>query len=392
MTNSFSVLFLSSWYPTIEYPTHGIFIRNHALALSKYCQVIVIYVYSSQEINTTEFEHTQTGNLDEYILAFPKSKIPVLKPIVHFFKYLYYYYRLSKLVKKHYQNIKFAQINVIYPVSLFFPLIKKILRIKHYTVFEQWTGYLKEDNLYKGFIQKWVTKDIIKNADKVWCLCEYQKAAMLNHGLNASYEIMGNVVNTEFFKPIEKSANSKDKKTFIHISTLDDRQKNISGILRVFSELEKEGHSFELIIIGGTTENIQKCREIAQHYHLQNVKFKGIVPQNELPTYLHNADALVMFSNYETFCVVVYEAISTGTYVISTNVADLDKVITEKYGCLIPPKDEKGLKDAILKVLHNKVPKSSSTEAHQWIKSHFSSEVIGKKLYDYYSTRILQEK
>jgi hypothetical protein len=35
MTNSFSVLFLSSWYPTIEYPTHGIFIRNHALALSK---------------------------------------------------------------------------------------------------------------------------------------------------------------------------------------------------------------------------------------------------------------------------------------------------------------------------------------------------------------------
>lgn len=392
MTNPFSVLFLTSWYPTHEYPTHGIFIRNLALALSKYCQVIVIYVYSSQEIETIEFEHTQTANLNEYIVAFPKSKIPVLKTIIHFFKYLYYYYRLCKLVKKHYQNISFAQINVIYPVSLFFLMIKRILRIRHYTVFEQWTGYLKEDNLYKGFVQKWITKNIVKNAEKVWCLCEYQKKAMQQHGLEASYEIMGNVVDTECFKPTEKPIRSNDKKTFLHISTLDDRQKNISGILKVFSELEKEGYQFELIVIGGTSENIQKAEKIARHYQLQNVKFKGIVPQNELPTYVNNADALVMFSNYETFCVVVYEAISTGTYVISTNVADLDKVVTEKYGCLIPPNDEKQLKDAILKVLQNKIPKSSPTEAYQWIKSHFSSEVIGKKLYNYYSTKILQEK
>ncbi|GIV29098.1 MAG: hypothetical protein KatS3mg028_0164 [Bacteroidia bacterium] len=41
------------------------------------------------------------------------------------------------------------------------------------------------------------------------------------------------------------------EKTFLHISTLDDRQKNISGILRAFADIEKQGHDFQLIIIGG---------------------------------------------------------------------------------------------------------------------------------------------
>lgn len=85
MNNLFNVLFLTSWYPVPEYPTHGIFIRNHAKALAHYSNVIVLYVYSSEEIKEVTFEHGQTGNLNEYIIAFPKSKIPFFKNILHFF-------------------------------------------------------------------------------------------------------------------------------------------------------------------------------------------------------------------------------------------------------------------------------------------------------------------
>lgn len=382
MNNSLNVLFLASWYPAPEYPTHGIFIRNHAKALAHYCHVIVMYVYSSDEINETVLEHTQTNNLDEYIVAFPKSKIPFLKNIIHLFKYIYYYYKLSRLVKKHFSKIHFAQINVVYPVALFFPLIKKLFKIKTYTVFEQWTGYLKEDNLYNGLLRKTVTRQIISKASKVWCLCEYQRDSMLAHQLSGNYEILGNVVNTELFA-CKRTPHSK--KRFIHVSTLDDRQKNISGILRVFKELENEGYDFELIVIGGKGDNLKNAIQYARHIGLKNAVFKGILPQEDLPKWYQSADALVMFSNYETFCVAVYEALSCGTYVITTNVADLDKIITDKFGAVVLPGNEMQLKEAVQKVLEGKIT-CASEEAHNLIEQHFSEIQIGKKLFEYYSS------
>lgn len=385
MNNShFSVLFLTSWYPTTEYPTHGVFIRNHARALSHYCRVIVIYVYSSNELKDVTLEHSEHNNLHEYILAFPKSKIPILKHIIHFIKYAYYYYRLAKLIRKHFNDIRHIQVNVIYPVSLFLPIIQSILRIQSYTILEQWTGYLKEDNTYKGFLRKWITKYTVQKARKIWTLCKYHQQSMIQHQLIGNYDIMPNVVNTDIFQP-PKSKTSKSKKTFIHISTLDNRQKNINGILRVFKEIENKGYDYDLTIIGGQNDYLQKAREYAQILNLKNVTFKGIIPQEQLVKYYQSADALIMFSNYETFCVVVYEAISCGTYVISSRVADLEKIMSEKYGKIIEPGNDTQLLQAIIDVIENKVSIHPS-DGHQLIEQHFSEKQVGKKLFEYYSS------
>lgn len=382
MNNSFSVVFIASWYPSIDDPTLGIFIRNHAKGLSHFCNVIVLYVYSSDNVKNVTLEHTSSDNLNEYIISFPKSKIPVLKNIIHFSKYLYYYYRLSRLAKKHFNNIRFIQINVIYPVALFFFIVKKILNVKYYTVFEQWSGYLKEDNRYQGIIRKWITKKIIKNASKIWCLCEYQKRAMIEKGLIGNYNVLGNTVNTDIFQ-LKRNNNKNKVKKFIHVSSLSNREKNIFGILKVFSELEKEGYAFELIMIGGTEEYLKEAKTFASSVNLSQVIFTGIIEQGDLPNYYQSADALVMFSNYETFCVAIYEALSCGTYVITTNVADLDKIISPDIGKIIQPKDEGALKRAILEVLENKV-NCNSEKAHSIIENNFSEKVIGKKFYDYY--------
>jgi glycosyltransferase involved in cell wall biosynthesis len=381
MSNSFSVLFLTSWYPTDEYPTHGIFIRNHAKALSRYCNVIVIYVYSSKELQHTTLEHSVNGQLHEYVIGFSKSKIPFLKSFIYFIKYAYYYYQLSKLVKKHFGTIPFAQINVIFPVSLFFPIIRYVLDIRYFSVFEQWTGYLKEDNSYKGWLRKFVTKKIIQKAEKVWCLCDYQKQSMQGHQLFGNYDVLGNVVNTDIFLP---KKNFNPTKKFVHISTLDDKQKNITGIFRVFAELEKEGHHFELIVIGGKDEYLIPAKKLAQVLGLTKVVFKGIIAQENLPLYYQSADAFVMFSNYETFCVVVYEALSCGTYVITSNVADFDKILPQKFATIVSPQNESELKSAILSVLDNKIS-INPEEAHQWVKENFSEEIIGKKFFEFYS-------
>ena len=40
------ILFLSSWYPSPQQPTHGIFVKRHAEAASLLNDVLVLYVYS----------------------------------------------------------------------------------------------------------------------------------------------------------------------------------------------------------------------------------------------------------------------------------------------------------------------------------------------------------
>ena len=62
------ILFLASWYPTPQNINHGIFIKNHALALSKYMPIIVVYAYSSSEAKQTKITKNKQGNFEEWIL------------------------------------------------------------------------------------------------------------------------------------------------------------------------------------------------------------------------------------------------------------------------------------------------------------------------------------
>ena len=75
------------------------------------------------------------------------------------------------------------------------------------------------------------------------------KIAMENHGLKSNYEIVSNVVDIKLFYP-EQNKIKKSKTRIIHISTLEDQQKNISGILRAIKKLTENIVDFELFIIG----------------------------------------------------------------------------------------------------------------------------------------------
>ena len=50
------VLFLASWYPNEDHPISGIFIKRHAQAISKYCDVCVLYVHLSHHLAASSVE------------------------------------------------------------------------------------------------------------------------------------------------------------------------------------------------------------------------------------------------------------------------------------------------------------------------------------------------
>jgi glycosyltransferase involved in cell wall biosynthesis len=377
-----AILFLASWYPTPQNKNHGIFIKNHAIALSKYIPVIVVYAYSSNTAKQPEILKNKQGNYEEWLLEYKKtSGVPVLSSIIKFFRFKSAYKKLLNELISNKVLIKGIQLNTIFPAAVILPLFKKNFKVP-YTIVEHWSGYLAEDGSYKTIFQKAITKKITRNASKIYYVSEKQKEAMLSHNLIGNYELLYNVVDTDVFFKIKKT--EKKEPTFLHVSSLVEKEKNINGTLHVMQKLQAKNYKFQFIIVGGTTTNVNFYKENAERLGLKNIFFVGEKTQQEVSRYMQNTEALILFSNYEGMPVVVLEALASGLPVFASNVGQLPNIINNDFGRLVPVNNESALEKYLEEFLNTNL-KFDSDKMIEFIHTNASKEAVGKKLANYYT-------
>jgi len=377
-----TILFLASWYPTPQNKNHGIFIKNHAVALSKYIPVIVVYAYSSNTAKQTEILKNKQGDYEEWLLEYKKtSGVPVLSSIIKFFRFKSAYKKLLNELISNNVIIKGIQLNTIFPAAVVLPMFKKHFKVP-FTIVEHWSGYLAEDGSYKTIFQKAITKKITRNASKIYYVSEKQKEAMLSHNLIGNYELLYNVVDTDVFFKIKKT--EKKEPTFLHVSSLVEKEKNINGTLHVMQKLQAKNYKFQFIIVGGTTTNVNFYKEKAERLGLKNVFFVGEKTQQEVSKYMQNTEAFILFSNYEGMPVVALEALASGLPVFASNVGQLPNIINNDFGRLVPVNNESALEKYLEEFLNTNL-KFDSDKMIEFIHTNASKEAVGKKLADYYN-------
>jgi glycosyltransferase involved in cell wall biosynthesis len=377
-----TILFLASWFPTPQNKNHGIFIKNHAIALSKYIPVIVVYAYSSSKAKHPEIFKNKQGNYEEWLLEYKKtSDVPILSSVIKFFHFKSAYKKLLNELISNNVLIKSIQLNTIFPAAVILPMFKKHFKVP-YTIVEHWSGYLAEDGSYKTIFQKAITKKITRNASKIYYVSEKQKEAMLSHNLIGNYELLYNAVDTDVFFNIKKT--EKKEPTFLHVSSLVEKEKNIIGTLHVMRKLQAKNYNFQFIIVGGTTTNVDFYKTEAERMGLENILFVGEKTQQEVSKYMQNADALILFSNYEGMPVVVLEALATGLPVFASNVGQLPNIINNDFGRLVPVNNESALEKYLEEFLNTNL-KFDSDKMTEFIHKTASKEAVGKKLANYYT-------
>lgn len=100
------------------------------------------------------------------------------------------------------------------------------------------------------------------------------------------------------------------------------RYKNHSTLFKALSELKKRNIQFHLTLIGLTAygDIYNDTIELINTFNLNSyVTAIDYVERSEINKYLANHDVYVMTSIFETFCVSIVEALTTGLPVISTN-------------------------------------------------------------------------
>lgn len=373
MSSPLHILFLSSWYPNRIQPTLGNFVQKHAEAVARLHKVSALHVCSDENLRTKfELIESDKDNVHTVNVYFKPSK----NPFVHLSRYMTGHRKGYELICKKRGKISLVHHNILFPAGLF------ALRLKEeeglpYIVTENWTGYLPQNSgAYKGFFRKRSTRKIAREAALLTPVSLDLQRAMQSHGFENKYEIVYNVVDTGIFKPAPK-ANRSDFH-FLHVSTLKDEHKNISGMLRAYAQLLKKMPRVKFTFIGdGDAHPHEKyAKELA--IPEDKIVFVGEQSPENVSVYMQNADAFILFSNYENLPCVMVEAMASGLPVIATKVGGIPEHLKKEFGYNIDAKDEK----ALLKAMEDVISEKNNFDPDKisaYAKTNFSYEAVAEK-------------
>jgi glycosyltransferase involved in cell wall biosynthesis len=129
-------------------------------------------------------------------------------------------------------------------------------------------------------------------------------------------------------KILQDSPNfSNNSETIIFIGRLEP-EKNISFLLEVVNELNRDQFPVNFLIIGEGSEK-SKLESLVENQHLKNVIFIGNVDNNNLHQFLAISQVLVLSSFFEGSPTVVKEALASNVKVVSFDVGDVGLVLSQ---------------------------------------------------------------
>ena len=375
------VLYLSAWYPHRYDAMSGLFVRKHAEAASRFCDVCVLYLLADEHVNRYDIVEQTTNGVREVYVYYPFAKTPVLRQLTKAVGYVKAFWRGFAVVRRTFGLPDVVQANVLTRSGVLARKLKQKFGIP-YIVVEHWSRYLPQNFNYKGFARKLMTRKCVADAGCVLAVSSKLREAMQGFGLvNHNFQLIDNVVD-DFFFAAQKNINAKGKFRFLHVSCFDEKPKNVKGILRAVKNLSQQRSDFELILVG-VGQDWQAAVDYAKELELSDfVRFTGELTPADVCRYFTESDAFVMFSNYENAPVVISESLATGTPVISTNVGGIPDMVSEQCGILINPGDEAVLCEKMSWMIDNKEVYSAAEIRKS--AQRYTYDAVGKRLYDIY--------
>lgn len=349
------VLFLSAWYPTERDAMAGLFVQKHAEAVTEQgCDVRVLY-------------SEQTG------FGWAKDM-----------------YKKWQQLREEWGMPDIVQMNVLDKNGLLALWLKKRYHIP-YIVVEHWSGYLPANFAFRGGWHGWLMKKIAKHASCILPVSQMLEDAMKRCGIkNECWQRIHNVVDDFFYQPISPITilPKGEKFRFLHVSCFDEKAKNIQGMLRAVREVAKERQDFELVLVG-TGVDFEQDIAYAQtlDFPQDMLTFTGEQTPYEVAQWMQQSDCFLLFSRYETFAVVLAEAMSIGIPIISTSTAGIAAELTTKCGILVPTQDELALAHAMVQMLENR--NMYHTDSIRAEGNKYSYQNVGKQLLDIYQRAII---
>lgn len=319
------IFLISNMYPSEEFPTYGVFVKNfESLLRSQGCEFSIKALIEGRGIGFI-------GKIQKYLSLFSK----VFRSIKR---------RDYDLIYVHYVG------HSLLPLVFVGNYIDRPLVINaHGSDVRPTSGVGK-------LIQRFVKK-VVRKADLVVVPSVYFKGIVLREYLIDEAKIFVSPsagIDTRLFRPTE-DGRSHDTFTVGYVSRIDDG-KGWDVLLDACRKLIQESaNNFKVIIIGGGSKELE-LREMIVEWKLQaHVDYMGMVQQRDLVGYYNSMDVFVFptVREAESLGLVGLEAMACGVPVIGSNIGGLKEYINDQVnGFLFSPGNSEELSDIIVKYMN----------------------------------------
>jgi len=349
-----NILVITRWFPNVVEPVKCVFTKNiiDAQAKSeKYSYTVISPVPYFPDIKIPLFrKYAKFRNIplvekvDKYTIYSPGYvKLPY--PFLVNFEWYSYFLKVLETIKEEDIRIDLIHAHGIYPDGLVAAKIGKYFKkrvVLH--VHESYINKYSNNRLYL---------ETFKNVDKIISVSHFQAQQIYN-------------INPELIQKCTTIYNG------VKLAKISTAPKKILNISRKITRLLFVGHlidvkGLDLLLIAlknlkqynlyldiiGSGSSLREYRKNVKKYNLaERVKFLGEVSNKEVLQKMAEYDFLVLPSRYETFGIVLIEAMSRGVPVIATDVGAVSEIVTsEEVGVLVESENPKSLAEGIRKAL-----------------------------------------
>jgi len=336
------VLFIAGWYPSKKNPVAGVFIKEHAKAASLYNEVVVLI---SEGIDSSvRGLYEIADDIEDCIrtlrLRYRKSPIPKAT----YFVYLWgMFAALRKLLHEGWRP------DVIH-AHVYSAGVPAVLLGRRYgipvVISEHFSGF--RWGFVRG-LKRWKAKFAFERASLVCPVSEALKEHIEAYGIRARFQVVPNVVDTSLFCPSAEVAQSGNggKKRILLVALLDPK-KGVPYLLEALARIKEKRDDLIFDIVGDGPNRAEYEKLANEERGLADiVRFHGMKSKQEVAEFMKRCDFFVLPSLFETFGVVLIEALACGKPVIATDSGGPNEIITEEVGMLVPPGDSEALAQAI---------------------------------------------
>ncbi len=329
------ILIIPSWYKTREMPVYGSFFEEQARGLMKRGHKVGILFPEFTPISSNELslkEHYDDDGLPTFRIRY-KAKVPRWRT--------FNYRRFGHHVWKYFNQYvsENGHPDIIHAHTVFFGgIAAKYISQKTgipFVLTEHYTPFITGNIVNKKDLS--VAREIFQTARQANVVSgKFRQDLAAKIDLpEHTFRVIHNMVNPLFFQDNRKQVFTKNSKLRLFTNSYLLPRKNHELILNAFHLLLQEYPNAELVIGGDGPLKDELFQTVAFLDMKDKVIFRGLLSREEVHEELNKCHIFLLSSLYETFGVVLIEALAVGRPVITTDCGGPLDIVTSKNGILL---------------------------------------------------------
>ncbi len=260
----------------------------------------------------------------------------------------------------------------------------------YYKYWDQITKNCLSSNIYK-MLERQIAPLLVKK-------CRYQihtdydfadtVKSWVKPKMKSKIRTILNGVDVKQFNPqIKKNSKLVDEKGPLIVTTRRLVPKNgVIYLVKGFKGVLKKFPNAKLIIIGDGPEKDRIRKEIEFQKIKSNTMLIGMIPNNEIPSYLAVADIVVVPSIVEASSISVLEAMAMKLPIVASDIPGIREITNFGENCvLVPSKNPKSLAEGILRLLTSKEEAEKlANSGYQEVLQNYTWEKKAKEIEQIY--------